>query len=306
MREYRDALERKADAEIADSLASAPSAQVYRCLWRSLDAAILAAGAAEAVVMRAFALPILFVAGGGTPAVVPGLVPDTAGLTEVLRRTGVLGQARNFGLGGALCSIEALEGLKPSRLYALERAFSPGALNLPPADIVVASGDEQVHLRFLIGGAVVPSDAPSFLETGSAIAAWGLPVTRELADQLRVEDVSLLPIPRPPATILHAQAAGRRAREEVGLQLFVSRVLRRLRAEVGEPQAALAPLNSGAIGLRLASRFAEGHAAVHEWRLHPLDDLLDVVTTILDLLRECRVEDIQVIPSIVSARAFAV
>ena len=306
MREYRDALERKADDEIAESLRKAPSAQAYRCLWRALEAAILAAGTApDTVAMRAFALPILIVVGGRPNAVVPGVAPDVGRLTEVLQRSGVLGQARNFWLGNALCSIEALESLKPSRLYALGQAFSADSLDLPPADIPVARGDGQVHLRFLLGGAVVPTDAPSFLETGSAVAAWGLPLTRELADQLRVDGVSLLAIPRPPAAILQAMVAGRRAREEMALQLFASRVLRSLRAEVGEPRAAVAPLDSGAIGVHLTSRLAEDRTALHEWNLHPIDDLREVVGTILDLLHECRVEDVTVIPSIVPAQAFA-
>ncbi len=225
-------------------------------------------------------------------------------MREVLEAGGVLGQTRNFGLGNPLCSLAALESLPPSRLYALAREAAPGALDLPPAAIAVTTGDEAVHLRFLLGAALTPAHAPSFLETGSAIATWGMALTRELAQQLRVEGLSVLPIARPPAALLRAPELGRRAREELAYQAFVSRVLRRFRAEIGEPDVTVAALDSAAVGVRFASALIADRVDVHAWALHPLDDLGEVTASILGLLRECRVQNVQVLPDVVPAEGF--
>jgi hypothetical protein len=191
-------------------------------------------------------------------------------------------------------------------LFALGRQASPELLDLSPAEIAVATSDEEVHLRFLLGAVLTAAHAPSFLETGSAIAMWGMALTRELSQQLRVEGLSVLPIPRPPASLLRAPEVGRRAREDLAYQAFVSRALRRFRAEIGEPDVTVAALDSAAIGVRFASAFIEDRVDVHAWKLHPLDDVQEVGASILGLLQECRVQNVRVLSSVVSAQEFAV
>lgn len=292
------------DEEIAASLRAATSVAVYRCLWESLARA-LSPPAGAGVLALPFAFPLLVVTGGRAPASVPGLLADVGRVREVFEASGVLGQARNFGLGNALCSLAALESLPPSRLYALAGDGSAGALDLPPAEIAVDTRDEQVHLRFLLGAVITPQHSPSFLETGSAIATWGMALTRELSQQLRVDGLSVLPIPRPPAVLVRAPELGRRAREELACQAFVSRALRRFRTEVGEPDVTVAALDSAAIGVRFASSFMANRADVHAWALHPLDDVQEVGASILGLLAECRVQNVAVAPGVLSEREFA-
>ena len=299
----RDRAAQGRDAQIAQSLRAATSPEIYRCLWGALIQAV-SPGAGRDVAVRPFAFPLLIVTGGRAPANVAGALPDIGRVRAVLEGSGILGQVSDFGLGNALCSLPALEAVPPSRHYALAQEIFPGALDLPPADIVVTTGDEQVHLRFLLGAAVTPAYAPTFLETGSAIATWGMALTRELSEQLATQGLSVLPIPRPPATLLRAQELGRRAREELAFQAFASGALRRFRAEVGEPEVSVAALDSGAIGVRFASPFVENRAQVHQWVLHPLDDLEEIGASILGLLRECRIEGVAVLPGVLPAEAF--
>ena len=303
---YRAALRARDDAAIHASWRAATSPVVYRCLWESLNRALEPRADETAdVCAQLFAFPLLVVSGGVAQVnAVPGVLPDIARVQSALERGGALGQARNFALGNALVAPQALESLLPSRIYALARKMTSGLLDLPPAAIAVTTPEEQVHLRFILGAAITPASAPSFLETGSAIASWGMAVTRELADQLRVEGLSTLPILRPPTTLLRALEAGRRAREELAFQAFVSRVLRRFRAEVGEPEVTVAAIDSGAIGVRFASPFIENRVEVHQWALHPLDDLREVESAILVLLRECRIERVEVLGGVVDTRAF--
>jgi hypothetical protein len=301
---FRAALAEGRDEEIAASLRAATSAAVYRCLWESLASAIAPEGSAGVVALP-FALPLPVVTGGRAPATVPGVLADAARVREVLEASGALARSRSFGLASGLSSLAALESVAPSRLYALGRQVSPGELDLPPAEIAVTTPDEHVHLRFLLGAVLTPAHAPDFLETGSAAATWGMALTRELSRQLRVESLSVLPIPRPPVALLRAPQAGRRAREELAYQAFVSRVLRRWRAEVGEPDVTVAALDSTAIGVRFTSALVQGRIDVHAWALHPLDDLQEIAGGIVGLLRECRLHDVQVAPGVVPASLFA-
>lgn len=299
----RDLAARGRDDEIAHSLRAATSPPVYRCLWESLIQA-LTPDAGAGVAVLPFAFPLLIVTGGRAPASVPAVLADTGRVRAVLEASGALGPVSNFSLSNGLCSLRTLEQVQPSRLYALVREMLPALLDLPPAELVVTASDEQVHLRFLVGAAVTSAHAPTFLETGSAIATWGLALTRELSEQLRTEGLSVLAVPRPPAALLRAQELGRRAREELAFQAFASSALRRLRAEAGEPRVSVAALDSIAIGVRFASPFAGQRVATHEWALHPLDDLDEIGASILGLLRECRVEHVEVLPGVLSAAEF--
>ena len=246
-----------------------------------------------------FAFPLLIVTGGRAPATVPGVLADVGRVREVLAASGVLGQARNFGLGNGLCSVAALESLPPSRLLCARPGRSrpacwtcrlPGSRSLRATSRCTCASCSVLSLT--------PAHAPSFLETGSAVATWGMALTRELSQQLRVEGLSVLPIPRPPVALLRAPELGRRAREELAYQAFVSRALRRFRAEIGEPDVTVAALDSAAVGVRFASALIEDRVDVHAWALHPLDDLQEVAASILGLLRECRVQNVQVLPGV--------
>jgi hypothetical protein len=310
MSAYRYALTRNQEDAIRASLRNATSAAVRRQLWEALDRATQSPsdGGPEALALRLFALPLLVVTGGRAGATVPGVLPDVRRIEQVLAVGGALGPSRNFGFGNALCSMEALESIPYCRLWALQGDPGSGgaaALDLPPAALSTGSAEEEVHLRFIVGAGVVAAGAPSFVETGSAIGDWGMRLTQELAEQMRMDDLSVLPIPRPPASLLAAQPIGMIACEDLSLQAFISRILRRFRSEVGEPEAALAALASGAIGLRFASPFVENRVSVHRRALHATEDLGEAMDSVLGLLRECGVGQLTVLPGVVEDAVFA-
>ena len=319
---YRTALEAARDGEIADSLRAATSPAVYRCLWDSLARALHGNERDNRVpVARVFAIPLLIVTGGKGGLTVSGVLPDIGGVHRVLEQNGALGPTRNFGLSNALCELETMSRMPLSRVYSIGHdLIGPGSigveagatttniatLDLPPSDLIVTGADESVQLRFLAGAAVTAADAPSFLETGADIGAWGMPLTRELSGQLNIDGLSILPIARPPQDWLSAQVTGWRSREELSFQAFVSRVLRRFRAEVGEPEATIAALDSGTIALRFTSPFIENRIEVHRWTPHALDDVSEIAQGMLDMLTECRVDNVEVVPTVVSEQVFAV
>ena len=135
-------------------------------------------------------------------------------------------------------------------------------------------------------------------------SGWGIPLAQELAQQLAVKDATVLALPRAPATPPAALHAGRAAQRAVGAQLFASNAIRRLRASVGEPSAVISAHRSpgspggGELRLSLSSAFDPRQAEGFRCPLFPADAVDDVVTMLVELLRDCRVGDVQVLPGV--------
>jgi hypothetical protein len=297
------ALEAGDDAAIRGALALPVQS---RRAARLLTAAIDRRG--EGVGLRFFAIPLVIVAGARSPCMVAGALPEAHVLRGLLEQQGAIGVTRNFGLGNALVGAEALDALSPSALW---RAAADPAQRAPldalqPEPIAVAQGREQVHLRFLVGAGVTPQHLPSFLESASNIAAWGMPFTRELARQLARPGLEILPMPRPPQPLLHAAHAGRRAQLEAALSLFLGNTLRRFRMAVGDPEAVLSAhrLDNGAGELRLSlsTPFDDSLFEGYAWPLQPQDEVAEVTQLLLDTLSECRVPSVTVLPQVLPER----
>ncbi|HWA12234.1 MAG TPA: hypothetical protein VHA15_04005 [Burkholderiales bacterium] len=296
------AIARADEASLRDALARPASAAAAAALERGIDVA-LAPGAEQAVAMHAFAFPILLVAGGRAAAEIPGVIADVARLKELLELHGALGKNQNVGLGNALVGAAALDALAPLawRLPAIGGGedLRPA---LTPEPVTLDTAGEQAYLRFLVGAALTPRDAPAVPETAANVGAWGLPWTRALSEQLAQPGLSLLAIPRPPLSIRRALAAGRFARNELGFQLFLSQAVRDFRARVGEPSVRIAAHADATLRIALSSPF-DAAVVEYRWPLEPADDLAAAVAAITDLLRECRLEAVDILPSVQPALA---
>jgi hypothetical protein len=134
---------------------------------------------------------------------------------------------------------------------------------------------------------------------GTAIAAWGIAFAQALAQQLHVEGLSLLALPRPLQRLVPAVQSGRSVQREVSAQVFASNAIRKLRAAVGEPtaiisahRAADAPMG-GELRLSLSSVFAPQEAEGFRCPLYAYESVHDVVAMLTGLLRDCRVGDVR-------------
>lgn len=301
---YAAALDAGDDAAVRESLSQAPSPAVYRALHHALDRAVEAQS--DPIGVRLFAFPLLVVTGGRADARIAGVVPAIERVGAILREAGVLGQTQNFSLSAALADTQALQSIAASRVrrLALGRETLQAALDLPPRAVIAATAGEEVHLRFLVGAALIPAHAPAIVETAAAIGLWGMALTRELSAQLQSEGASVLPIPRPPASLTMAPSVGASAREDLALPAFLSRELRQFRAQVGEPRVEVAPLDCGAIGLRLSSPFIENRVRTHRRQLLPHEDLAPVLAAMLALLEECRLENCTVESAVQASERF--
>jgi hypothetical protein len=303
-------LEESRDREIFGALRQAPSQTAYRALWDRVCLAADRHGSAAdkvPITARLFALPIVMVTATRSTAVVSGALPDIDGIRVLLERHGAVGATRNFGLGNALCSAEALERWKPSDVYRWSADWSAGApREMAPQDIAVQAGRVQVHLRFLVGAGIAPQDAPSFLETAANIGAWGLPLTRALVRQLAQPALDLLAMPRAPVGVLKAAHTGRRSELEVAFNLFVSNAVRNFRSSVGDPAVAISAhrLEAGGAEVRvsMSSPFDDTLLEGFRWPLHPLDELDGIVGMVTELLRDCRVSDMSIVAAVLPER----
>lgn len=282
--------------EAARQTGSAAASELY---CRAIDRA-LALPQENLLQVRVFAIPVLLVAGGRADAVVPGVIPDAGELSRLLSNAGAMGPVRNFGLSNALVSADALESVPMTKLYRVARAMELEAaeLDLPPQDIRTETAQEAVFLRFIVGAAVTSAGAPGIVETAGNIGAWGMPFTKALAAQLQVPGLSLLPVPRPPATPLQALRSGRYAQRELGFQLFLSNALRRARMRSGDPEVTLAAHADASIRVRLTSQFDASLDEQYRWPLDPVDDLAAVTGSICSLLAECRLDHVEILDAV--------
>lgn len=293
------------DAGVLEALRRAPSSAVYRRLWQALCAASDAApGGDEHVVARLFAIPLVLVAGAKRRVVVPGAIPDIDAVCALLQQHAALGAMRNLGVGNALCLPEALERITPVTLFRWSTDFGSFAAphDLGAGDMEVGPGREQVRLRFLVGAGIAQQTAAPFMQDAADIGIWGMPLTRLLVQQLAQPGLELLPIPRPPASILQAPHLGRGAELGLSFSLFVSNAVRQFRAAVGDPTAMVsahqAATGGAEIRISLSSPFDDTMLEGFRWPLHPVDDFGQTLAGITGLLRECRVSDIRMVETL--------
>ena len=316
-RELHDALAARliGDGEaLAAILGGAPSVAVARQLWRALDVvwrdATAHVGANLAVTV--FALPLVIVTGRegeGGDGTLSGVLDDTATLAAILRDDGALAGNRTFVLSNALVVADAIDIARLPEILAwfrLPDALAPGA-TLPqrvllPAPLSVHAGREAVHLRFLVGTAIAKPGADLFAET--VVGKWGVALTQELGMQLGAGQVSVLALARAPQRLLPAVAQGRVAQREVSAQIFASNAIRRFRGAVGEPTAGISAHRTqgapagGELRLSLSSPFEPRAAEGFRCPLYPLDRVGDVVSMLIDLMRDCRLTDIRTLPGV--------
>lgn len=289
------------EPRVREALASPSSTPACRALLRALELALSPKGDEGGVNVRVFAIPVLFVVGGAPAARVSGVVPDVDEIRSLFETAGTLGHCRNFGLSNALTHLGSLESIPWSTLHAIahrKQWNGLAGLDLPPVDIPVTANRETVHLRFLVGAALTPGDVPGFIEAAGDIGRWGMQFTQLIGRQLATQEVSLLAIPRSPVGTVSAAQQGWYVAREMGFQLFLSDALRKARLGVGEPEVAITACTDQIIRVRLTSPFDDLFDHTYGWPLMLSDEFDEIESSIFGMLKEARVERIQVAPTI--------
>ena len=296
-------------AFVAALLAAAPSAPVMRHLWRCLIEAWREASRSEeddSLTATLFAIPLVLVAAGKDgDGEIAGALGDTLRIAAVLREHRALGGSQAFALAPQLLTSEAFDPVRLPQLLKWQRQAADGGvdhLDLDPTPIATKAGQEGVHLRFVAGVALAAPQADVLRDADGAAGAMAL--TQELGRQLAGPGYSVLALPRAAQSPLAALQQGRAAQRDIGAQLFASNAIRRLRASVGEPSAVIsahrcvgAP-GGGELRLSLSSPFDPRRAEGFRCPLFASDRAADVVRMLADLMRDCRVSDVQVLAGV--------
>jgi hypothetical protein len=304
----RSLLEPSGAERLTQAFATAPSAAICRHLWRMLVLSERASLRDDVLGLTIFAIPLVIVAGqeggGDAPTTLSGVLDDAPALAAILREHGALGGSLNFTLANVLVGAPAIELPRLPELLARRALPDAGVppLDFEPVPMVQLRGQEAVHLRFLVGGALSARSADLLAQT--SVGAWGMPFTQAIGRQLSSPGLPVLALPRTPQPLSAALRDGRAAHREVAAQLFASNAIRKLRASVGEPTAVIsmhrapdAP-GGGEIRLSLSSPFDSREAEGFRCPLFAFDRIPDVVTMLVDLLRDCRVNDVRVLPGV--------
>ncbi len=295
-------------ARLAAVFDTAPSSALYRHLWRLLVPCERGQSADGSLGVTVFALPLIVVAGleggGQSRVALDGVLQDPASLCAILREHGALAGNQSFGLANALVAAGAIDVAHLAEVLAWRELpdVPRSARVLDPAPIVLSAGPESVHLRFIVGSAIAASGAQ--LLEGSGVGKWGIPFAQALGRELAAPGVSVLALPRAPQSLLNAVWQGRVAHRDVGAHIFASNAIRKLRASVGEPTAVISlhrcadVAGGGEVRLSLSSPFDPRDAEGFRCPLYPLDRVGDVVAGLTDLMAECRVTDVRVVPGV--------
>ena len=288
--------------------ATTPSVAVHRHLWRLLAQCEREFQSAGNLKVTIFALPVIVVAGiegtGVSNATLPCVLENATAIADIMREHGALAGNQAFALANALVAAGSIDLTRLPDMLEMGalRETEAFARDLAPAGIVLSGGPETVHLRFVVGSAVAAHGADLTRDTG--VGTWGIPVAQALGRGLAVPGVSVLALPRAPQSLLQSVQQGRAAQREVGAQIFATNAIRRLRASVGEPTAVIsshrapAAIHGGEVRLSLSSPFDPREAEGFRCPLYPLDSVEEVVVMLTNLLGECRVADVRIVPGI--------
>ncbi len=306
---FRALIEKQDGVALSKIFESAPSAAIYRHLWRELARAE-AAGDDGAMAMTVFALPLTIVAGrendDDASATLPCVLSNVSEIATLLREHGALFGNHTFALANTLVAADAIDVQRLPLIYAWRKldngsgAIAPRDLSAAP--IVVDERDARVHLRFIVGVAVAARGID--LVAGNGVGKWGMPLTRMLGPALAPHQATVLILPHAPNRLCVALQQGRAAQREVSAQLFASGAIRKMRASVGEPVAVVSSHHAldapagGELRLSLSSVFDPAQAEGFRCPLYRADQTSDVLNMLLALLQDCRVSDIRVLPGV--------
>ncbi len=104
-------LEQGEGQKIREALSKPRSSSACRILLQALERALSTNEFDGGVSVRIFAIPVLFVVGGGSASRVDAAVQNAGEIRSLFETAGTLGHCRNFGLSNALTDLGCLENI---------------------------------------------------------------------------------------------------------------------------------------------------------------------------------------------------
>ncbi|MGQ5523245.1 hypothetical protein ACUHMQ_08290 [Chitinimonas sp. PSY-7] len=295
--EMKKLLSNSDDAAITTALAAVPDMATLKILSERLRVNLEQAPAGQNQHAVIFALPIVLVAGVRGKHTIAGKLPDIGTIQALLVQHGVIQAGADVQLSSKLIDRDQLLAVQPSQLARWRDALQYASGGLPHdfKEAPIQVDGDGVFLRYIVGIAMQPHNAPAVIQLNAAPGQWALALTKLLGEQLKHDAMTLFPLPRAPQAWLAALDDGRIAQQEIRFQVFASNTLRKLR-ETGETPVAVLSCHEGAeLRVTLGAEKNGEEWAGFIWPLGPLDRVEALQQMMVELLRECHHDDIRVL-----------
>lgn len=279
------------------ALSMAADAPTYTALWQALGAVLNARGDAE---IQWLALPVVVVSGAKQAAVLPGSVPAEA-INRVLA-SAPWGQALNsitwlprLYSAAELAAVKADVWFAAKQNAAAAAAFaavtqparpagSP-ALPIPPDQSV------QVFYALAFGGHGLQA------ALNQPLGEAALPLMQVWQQHFVTPDVTLFANPLPPLAPLAALREGSALRLRMASDVFAANAIRAVRLQSPRVGVVIGAQAGGRLlfGFNATDGVFEIAPQVFAWPLSPGDNIDTIVQQFIDLLAECRVDNIRLL-----------
>ncbi|MBF0804175.1 MULTISPECIES: conjugal transfer protein [unclassified Neisseria] len=281
------------------AMSMAPDAGSYRALFDSLNDTLLAKTDSE---IQWFALPVVLVAGCNQPHTLPLNAPtielcaclaDYPHLRELVQAAWLPKLMRS----ADLAAIDAGLWFAAKQNEAAAQAF---AAKLPQADLAVPQG-QSVHVVFALGygkKSIQTALNPNLREAA-------LPLMQVWQTAFTQPGLTLFANPLAPAAPPAALAEGSRMRLRMALDVFAANAIRAVRLQSPRAGVVVAAQQGGRIlfGFNATDSAFELADQVFAWPLSPAESIAALQQDFLDLMAECRVENIRLLHDVLPEEA---
>lgn len=274
------------------ALSMTPGVAAYTALMDGLNDVLQAKTDDE---IQWFALPVILVAGckqaASLPAASPALelsaclagYPYTRPLASAVWLPKLLPAS-------ALSAVNAGQWFQAKQNAAAAAAF---AGSLPAADSLPLPADQSVGTAFALGYGSKELTAV----LGKNLQDAALPLMQVWHKALAVEGVTLFANPLPPDSPVKALTEAGHMRLRMALDVFAANAIRAIRLQSPRVGVVMAAQEGGRLlfGFNASESQYELQPQVFAWPLSPMDNIEIIQQDFLDLMVECRVENIRLL-----------
>ncbi|MDO5640327.1 MAG: conjugal transfer protein [Neisseria sp.] len=272
------------------AMSMAPDAEAYRALLNGLENTLQAKTDDE---VQWFALPVVLVAGCNRPLTLPLDAPSVE-LAACLANYPSLRPLAQAVWLPKLVRSEDLAAVNAGEWFAAKQnaeAAAAFAAALPQADLAIPEG-QSVHVVFALGyGSQTIQTALS-----QNLRDAAMPLMQTWQQALAADGLTLFTNPLAPAAPLAAITEGSHMRLRMALDVFAANAIRAIRLQSPRAGVVMAAQQGKLLfGFNATESQFELQPQVFSWPLSPLERIETVQQDFLDLMAECRVENIRLL-----------
>ncbi|MDO4879318.1 MAG: conjugal transfer protein, partial [Neisseria sp.] len=274
------------------ALSMTPGVAAYTALMDGLNDVLQAKTDEE---VQWFALPAVLVAGCKQASALPAAAPVLE-LSACLANYPHTRPLANAVWLPRLLPASALSAVNAGQWFQAKqntRAAAEFAQSLPAAETLPLPPDQSVSTVFALGY----GDKGLAAALGKNLQDAGLPLMQVWHEALATKGVTLFANPLPPEPPVKALTRAGHMRLRMALEVFAANAIRAIRLQSPRVGVVMAAQEGGRLlfGFNAAESQYELQPQVFAWPLSPMDNIEIIQQDFLDLMAECRVENIRLL-----------